>query len=349
MKLETDIHPRYDADSLIEWVTEAFMSIGVSQKSARATGEVLVRTNLRGIDTHGVSRVPVYLEKVLEKEVNATPNPIAAWRDGVLHFDGDNGLGQFVVTRAIELALERARTQPVVTCLIKRSGHMGALGQFILPAAEQGMVALICQDTPPLMALPGSSRAAIGNNPLAFAAPVTGRAPLLFDMASSVVARGNVLQAVRDKRTEIPADWAIGPDGKPTTDPARALQGAMSPLGGHKGIGLAMMVQVLAGSLTASVKVAGSTSSGGGASAFVQLINPAMMIGRDEFDRHMAGWLSTFVDASGPQGRYPGERAAQCEHERSRQGIPLAPSVVAELSALQGLTGRPFALSAFNN
>jgi len=339
----------YDATQLTEWVTAAFEGAGVLHACARQTADVLVRTNLRGIDTHGVARVPSYLEKIVEKEVNPIPNPQAQWRDGVLHFDGDNGLGQHVAMQAIDQAVERAMQSPVVTCLVKRSGHMGALGQFVLAAAERGMIALMCQDTPPLMALPGSSRASIGNNPIAFAAPVAGKAPLLFDMATSVVARGNLLQAVRDKRTEIPADWAIGPDGQPTTDPAFALKGAMAPMAGHKGIGLAMLAQVLAGSLTGSEKVPGATSSGGNASAFIQVINPDLLIGREKFDEHMAGWLSLFLDASGENGRYPGERAAQCEQERLARGIPLPASVVQELAGLQGMTGHTFSITPLRN
>lgn len=336
--------PRYDPAQLTEWAAASFEGVGVARDCARRTGEVLVRTNLRGIDTHGVARIPAYVEKILEKEVNPVPEPRADWRDGVLHLDGDNGLGQYVAMQAVELAAARAHETPVVTCLVKRGGHMGALGQFVLAAAERGMIALMCQDTPPLMALAGSSRAAIGNNPIAFAAPVAGKPPLLFDMATSVVARGNLLQAIRDKRSEIPPDWAIGPDGQPTTDPAQALKGAMAPMAGHKGVGLAMLAQVLAGSLTGSEKVPGATSSGGNASAFIQVINPGLLIGRDQFDRHMAGWLALFLDASGENGRYPGERAAQCEIERRAQGIPLPESVIAELAGLERLTGRPFSL-----
>lgn len=337
---------RYDSRQLAQWVSTTFQRAGVSAAAADRTGAVLVRTNLRGIDTHGVARVPAYLGKILEREVNPAPAPRAEWKDGVLHFDGDDGLGQYVAMQAVEQAVERARSTPVVTCLIKRSGHMAALGQFVLAAAEEGMVAVMCQDTPPLMALPGATRPAIGNNPIAFAAPVAGGPPLVFDMATSVVARGHVLQAVRDQATEIPADWAIGPDGQPTTDPARALQGAMAPMSGHKGIGLAMMVQVLAGSFTGSEKVPGSTSSGGGAGAFLQVFNPDHLIGRSRFDSHMADWLGVYREAGGAAGRYPGERAAQSEAQRREHGIPLAPSVVRELSALQDRTRLPFDLAA---
>ncbi|WP_052081144.1 Ldh family oxidoreductase [Pseudomonas sp. ML96] len=337
----------YAADDLMEWTAKAFQAAGVRPLDAQHTARVLLRTSLRGIDTHGVVRVMPYIEKVRSGEVNAAPNISSQLRDGVLHFDGDGGLGQSVASEAMTAAIEQARSQPVVTCLLRRSGHLSAIGQFALQAAEQGMIALICQETPPLMALRGSSRPSIGNNPIAFAAPVSGQAPLVFDMATSVVARGNVLDAIREGRPSLPEGWAIGPDGEPTCDPAQALKGAMLPIAGHKGIGLAMMVQVLAGSLSASTTAQSAathaaTSSAGNVSAFILVINPDLVIGRDTFDAHMHAWIDTYKNASGAGGRYPGERAAEIEAQRLRDGIPLASQVVAELQKVGESVGHAF-------
>lgn len=341
----------YRAADLRAWTAAAFVAAGVRPADAEHTARVLVRTNLRGIDTHGMVRVAAYLDKVRSGEVNATPHPVGEWRDGVLLFDGDGGLGQSVATQALRLAVEQARRQSVVTCLVRRSGHLAALGQFALEVAEQGMIALICQETPPLMALRGAARASIGNNPIAFAAPVAGGAPLVFDMATSVVARGNVLDAVREGRETLPEGWAIGPDGEPTTDPAHALKGAMLPIAGHKGVGLAMMVQVLAGSLSASATAHSAaahaaTSSAGNVSAFAMVINPERVIGRAAFDEHMQAWIETYKAASGENGRYPGERAADVERRRAIEGIPLGDKVVAELAKVGQLVGCPFDAAA---
>lgn len=238
--------------------------------------------------------------------------------------------------------------------MIRDSGHLAALGLFVLAAAEQGMIALLCQETPPLMALEGSAGPAIGNNPIAFAAPVAGRAPMVFDMATSIVARGNVLQAARDK-TPIPEGWAIGPNGGPTTDPLVALQGAMLPVAGHKGIGLAMMVQILAGSLAASRSAesaagfnatrATGNSSAGNVGAFLMVINPDRVVGRAAFDAHVAQWLAAYASASGGEARYPGERASLCEAERRQDGIPLTLGAVAELRKVGTLVGLEFDLA----
>ncbi|NIF22360.1 Ldh family oxidoreductase [Candidatus Pantoea multigeneris] len=340
---------RYSAEELQHWISQLYQAAGARECDALNTARVLVRTSLRGIDTHGVTRVLIYLEKMQQGEVNPQPDFQCEVRDNVIWFDGDGGLGQSVATEAFTAAVELAQSRPVVTLLLRKSGHLAALGQFALEAAEQGMIAVICQETPPLMALEGSKKPAIGNNPVAFAAPVAGQAPLVFDMATSVVARGNVLQAIKEGRESIPDDWAIGPDGKKTQNPQEAFNGAMLPIAGHKGIGLAMLVQVLAGSLTGSATAASaaqhsSTSSAGNVSAFVLVINPALLLGREAFDQHMLSWLETYLTASGDNARYPGQRAAQCEAERKANGIPVSASVLGELKKAGDLVGLPFDL-----
>jgi LDH2 family malate/lactate/ureidoglycolate dehydrogenase len=343
----------YTTEDLTGWAAAVFRACGVPDADADTTAAVLVRTNLRGIDTHGVSRIPVYAEKVLSGEVNAKAKPTSSIRDGVLYFDGDGGIGQAVATKAVRAAIAAAKQTSVLSCVITNSGHLAAIGMFVLEAAEAGLVAVLCQETPPLMALAGSPRPAIGNNPIAFAAPVRDGAPLVFDMATSAVARGSVLDAVREG-TELPQGWAIGPDGEPTTDPATALKGSMLPIAGHKGIGLAMMVQVLAGSLSGSTASASATkfgaqSSAGNVSAFLLLLNPDRMLGRRLFDDHVAGWIADYKAASGPGARYPGERAAQSERDRAVAGIPVSDAVVQQLRTIGEQAGIPFTLEPFGS
>jgi len=331
------------ANQIGHWMSAVFAKCGVAAEDALTTSELLLRTSLRGIDSHGLARVPSYVEKLLAGKVNPRARPHVTSRLGVLHVDGDNGLGQVAATFAMRQALQQARQAAVVTCMLRNSGHLSALGIFALLAAEQGLVAIVCQQTPPIMALPGAREGAIGNNPLAFAMPVAGQAPLVFDMASSVVARGRVMAAAREERPSIPTQWALAPDGQPTTDPALALQGAMRPMAGHKGIGLAMMVACLAGSLNESAAAVtrneqGTVSKGsaGGVGAFFLVINPALFTGQVAFDAHVADWLGHYLTASGCEARYPGLRQAQCEAQRREIGIPVSSALAAELRA----TGR---------
>jgi len=339
----------FQPEDLQDWTSSVFQALDVGKKDADLAARLLIRTNLRGIDTHGISRVSGYVEKLRSGELNARPRVEMSFRDGMLFLDGDGALGQAVGMRAVEETVSRAAEPGIVTCFIRRSGHLAAIGQFVLEAAERGMVAVICQETPPLMALRGSSRPAIGNNPIAFACPVKDRPPLVFDMATSVVARGHLIQAISDGKKIIPDGWAIGPDGKETADPQRALEGAMLPVANHKGIGLAMMVQVLAGSLTGSMTADsaashGATSSAGNVSAFLMVMNPARIVGRDEFDSHVERWISTYLSASGAQSRYPGQRAAEYEAKRRVAGIPIPFSTLGQLEKVGTSVGVPFDL-----
>lgn len=327
---------KFRASDLRTWASAALQAVGAMPEDAEETARVLVRTNLRGIDTHGVNRLPVYLAKIRSGEVNVRSKRTLTASGSVLTVDGNAGLGQAVAMEAVRKAADMASEAPVVTCLIRSSGHMAALGLFVLEAAERGMIALMCQETPPLMALPGATRPAIGNNPLAFAAPIEGQPPLVFDMATSVVARGNILQAILDGAETIPEGWCIGPDGQPTMDPKVALKGSMLPVAGHKGIGLAMLVQVLAGSLTGSETAAkaaanSSTSSAGNVSAFLQIINPDRLVGKETFDTHMHQWVGIYSASNEGMSRYPGQRAAESETVRGQTGIPLPESTINDL------------------
>ncbi len=336
---------RYDSQALTGWVASAFAACGVEAQAAETAARVLVRTNLRGVDTHGLARVPVYVQKLKSGELNARPNVRYEDRSGVMHCHADSGLGQVVAIQAMDAAIERAARAGFVAGLLHDVGHLAALGMFALRAAEAGMIGLVAQSTPPLMGLPGSRGAAIGNNPLAFASPVPGGPPLVFDIAASAVARGNVLAAARDGR-DIPEGWAIDGEGRPTTDAKAALAGAMLPMAGHKGIGLAMMVECLAGSLTgatpASVTGANPGSAPARVGAFLLVANPALITTRAAYDEHMADWIGHYRKATGAEGRYPGERAAKLEAERSACGIPLGPALVAELRKVGEACAAPF-------
>jgi LDH2 family malate/lactate/ureidoglycolate dehydrogenase len=215
------------------------------------------------------------------------------------------------------------------TAVIRNCGHLSALGMFALQAAEQGRVALVCQRTPAVMGMPGSPRANIGNNPLAFAAPVRGGTPFVFDMANSVATRPRIQQAARDN-APIPDDWAVGEDGMPTTEAAAALMGYLRPMAAHKGLGLAMMVEVLTTGLAGwSAEPEGVKTSGIG--AFVLVINPALFCGQDVFEVGMHKWLRQFLNTSAAGARFPGQRQAATEKERRAHGIPMPPSIVREL------------------
>jgi LDH2 family malate/lactate/ureidoglycolate dehydrogenase len=333
----SDDSPCYDGKALSAWSAAVLAAVGMPAKDAATGADVLIRTSLRGVDTHGISRLPLYIDSMLEKNINPAAAHHEELRDGVLHYHGDRGLGQTIGVAAVNAAVKRASEQAVVTCLIHDCGHLAALGTYVLIAAEAGMLAILCQATTPLMALPGWTERAIGNNPLAFATPLAGKAPLVFDMAASVVARGYLRQAVREG-TGIPPGWAIGPDGEPTTDAEAAWEGAVLPTGGYKGMGIAMLVQVLAGSLLAR--------QGGGPSkattGFLLVINPRSI--NEAYGPDVENWLAVYMKAAGADARYPGQRAAESEASRTAHGIPIPAVLLQQLKDTGTRLGHKFTL-----
>jgi LDH2 family malate/lactate/ureidoglycolate dehydrogenase len=342
---------RFSAEALRDWAAAVLVSQGVPMMPAALAAKVLVRTSLRGIDTHGIARLASYAAKLATGEVNPIASPAFDTRQGILKCNGDGGLGQIVATLAIDQALDAARTSALVACRIEHTGHLGALGTYVVAAAERGMFSILCQRTPPIMAMPGARKPVIGNNPIAFAVPVAGRAPLVFDMAHSVVARGQIVQALREGQETIPGEWAIGPDGAPTTNPALALQGAMQPVAGYKGLGLAMLVECLAGSLNGiaggSAADPSNVSHGSEAnvSGFLIMINPALAVGQQEFDASVTAWLKNFLEGSGADARYPGQRQAASEEQRLKHGVPIPAGLFAELRDLGDKVGCAFDLT----
>ena len=340
---------RYDSAAMTQWTAAVLHASGISEKHAALAAEMLVRTSMRGVDSHGISRIPIYLQRIAAGEIKST-DPKAEWREGALRVDGQGSLGQVVATFAIDEAVKATEKAACAMGVISNCGHLSAVGMFALQAAEKGRVALVCQRTPPIMGMPGSERANMGNNPIAFAAPVRGGTPFVFDMANSVAARGRIQQAARDG-TQIPPDWAFGQDGQPTTEPAAALMGYLRPMAEHKGLGLAMMVEVLTWGLSGWGPLAGDPTAtagftpgatGSGIAAFVLVMNPAVICGQDEFELGMHKWLRQYLNSSGTGARFPGQRQAALEKERREMGIPIPKSVINELREAGRAAGRPF-------
>ena len=324
------------------WATEIFRKAGLPGEDAAITSRLLVRTSLRGIDTHGITRIPSYLQNLETGTFDAKARPEITERHGTLHCHGQGAIGQPVLAAALQAAMQRCRSQAIVTCTIDDCGHLGALGAGLLDAAEAGYVGFLCQRVPPLMSPPGFKGRAIGNNPIAFAMPVAGGVPLVFDTALSKVARGNVTEAQREGKP-IPEGWAIDAEGNPTTDAAAALCGAMLPMADHKGMGLAMLVECFAASLAGAgrAKVSGAGSPGY-LGAFLMVANPDLLTGRAAFDESVKRWLGAYMQSGGARARYPGQRQAQVERLRLREGIPLARAATAQLRETGTKHGVPF-------
>jgi LDH2 family malate/lactate/ureidoglycolate dehydrogenase len=338
---------RFPYAKLASWCAKTFAAVGVGHRQASLAAELLVRTDARGFGTHGLSRLRSYIDNLRSGAANPEAEILETFDGSFGTVHAHNALGQIAGPFVIERAVQRTANRPLALYMLKNTGHMGALGMHALLAAECARVALILQATPPMIAMPGAFGAMLGNNPLALAAHRTNAPPLVVDISCSVAARGNILNAAREARP-IPEGWAVDMDGRPTTDAHRALLGSLLPTGGHKGMMLSVMVEVLAGSLSGAAFNAALNKDGkvgsavGQLNALVLVINPDLLAGREAYEAHMTTWTTHYKRNGGPNARIPGERAAQAERAARTGGVLLSRSVVTELTEVGADLGVPF-------
>lgn len=238
------------ADELEAYAAKILIkAVGMPEDHARVTAANLVFGNLRGVDTHGIARLGVYLKHLEDGQAVARPNlSIVSDNGSTILADADHALGQVAADYGMKLALERAKTSGLSWVGVRNGGHIGALAYWAMMALEHNMIGICTTSTTPVMAAWGSREKTAGNTPIAIAAPTGSEMPLVLDMALSVAARGNLFIASRQKK-QIPDGWAIDAEGVPTNDPDAALLGSVLPIGTYKGSGLAMMIEVLTGVL----------------------------------------------------------------------------------------------------
>ncbi|MBY4948062.1 Ldh family oxidoreductase [Cupriavidus respiraculi] len=236
--------------ALLDLGTRAFQGLGLPPDDAADVARILVLADLFGLHTHGLSRVESYGDRLNSGGINATPDIVVTDLAPALRVvDGDNGVGPVVGMHALRAAMEVAGTCGIGMVFARGSNHFGPVSPYSLLAAEQGYASIIGSNATTTIAPWGGGDARLGNSPLGFGVPNPGGRPFLLDMAMSVVARAKIRAAF--KRGEaIPDTWATDSRGVPTTDPRAALDGFLMPIGGHKGYGLALMVDLFAGLLS---------------------------------------------------------------------------------------------------
>jgi LDH2 family malate/lactate/ureidoglycolate dehydrogenase len=308
----------------------------------------MVRTDLRGVDSHGVGMLPRYHELWQQGFIVMNAEPVVVRDDlatGLL--DGQKGLGHYVSTEAMRRAIDKARTYGIGMVAVRNSGHYGAAANYSMMALEHDLIGISTTNSPYLAMVPTFGRSAkLSTNPISFAAPAGRHAPFVLDMATTTVAVGKLSVAARWK-TPIPAGWALDGEGMPTTDPAVALKhrlltplGGTRALGSHKGYGLGVMVDILSGVLSGAV-YGDLFARSGMAERRIQnvghcfaALDPARFRPLDEFKRDMDDMFESLKSTPRAPGEervwVAGEPEAECEARRQREGIPLAPALVAQ-------------------
>ena len=228
----------------------AFQKLGMGDKESDDVVRILVLADLFGLSTHGLSRIESYGDRLKIGGINARPNiRIECLAPAMIGVDGDNGVGPLVGMRTLDVAIEAAAEFGIAIAFARGSNHFGPISPYSLIAAEKGFASIIGSNATPTIAPWGGSDARLGNSPLGFGVPNPGGAPFLLDMAMSVVARAKIRNAFK-RGEKIPDTWGTDIKGNPTSDPKAALDGFLLPIGGHKGYGLALMVDLFAGLLS---------------------------------------------------------------------------------------------------
>ena len=328
-------------DLLKDLVQQIFSAHDLPAEDAETAAAALVRANLRGVDSHGVARVPMYCERLRRGVANARPK-LGSVRvaPAVVHVDGDDGLGLVVGKYAMAEAIALARQSGIGLAGVKRSGHYGMAALYVLQAVAAGCVGMAFTNASPAIPVWGGRRPFLGTSPFAAGAPSGGGPPFVLDMACSVVARGK-LKFAAQRGEPISPGLALDKDGRPTTDGKKAFEGVMLPFGGVKGAGLSLLMEVLSGVLT------GATFGGQVRNPFRELDAPQntghffialkadLFMPLERFEQRMqelAGRIRSQPLAEGfDEILMPGEPEERTEKRRLDEGIPLTADVVESL------------------
>ena len=319
-------------DSLNKTVTRIFTAAGCSDDHAAVVADVLVWANLRGVDSHGVVRVPRYIELFKSGEAKARPAiKIHHPRSAALVIDADGAPGPVALQSAMAEAIAAARESGVAWAAVRGTVHTGAIGYYAELAAKQGMIGVGIVAGVPNMAYHGARGAAVATSPLAIAVPSRTRGTILLDMATATIALGKIAQH-KIQGLPLPEGAALDSEGLPTTDPANAV--TPLPMGGAKGSGMSLMFELMTSVLISNPIVAPFHAKAPGGrkhrqNAAMLAIDVATFGDLDAFRSTVDATVGAIkaMPAAGENAEVllPGERGAQTFERRNREGIPIPP------------------------
>lgn len=332
---------RFAKEHLEALVAQLAAGMGVPAEDAALFAEVLVDADLHGVSTHGVSRLNIYLKRIDAALIH--PKAVLRadrQRGAILALDAGNGLGQIQARKALDLLMPLAAQNGVAAATIRNSQHFGALSWYCNHAAAQKMVLLAMTNCEPAMSPEGGYEAFFGTNPIAASFPTGKGFPVKIDLATSTIARGNIITAQK-KGTSIPMGWALDREGRPTTDPSEALLGTVLTMAGHKGYALALMVELFSGVLSGSAigsdvgSMYKNMNRKQDVGHFFCLFDISAFLDYDEYLRRIDATIDRIKAAKKRPGieeiLVPGERSSRQARRNSAEGIPITDETVAEL------------------
>lgn len=343
----------YPVEQLRAFTHRAFTTVGVPDDDAATVTDNLIEANLRGVDSHGITRLlAIYVKRLKVGIVNPTPKiEVVSEAPSSILVDGDNGLGAVVAAYAMREAIKRAGETGSCWSAVRNSNHFGTTAFYTQMAAEADMVGIGMTNGVALMAPWGGTEPYMSTNPLSIAVPGED-GPVVMDMATSVVARGHILLASTRGDKTIPAGWALDAEGRPTTDTQAALAGTVMPMAGYKGAVIAFMIDVLSGALTGASfgshigPLYGKLDKKQDNGHLFGVLDIGKLIPVPSFKSSLAQMVREIKAnplAAGATGiYYPGEIEETKKAQRLAEGIPIADGVVRELEETAAELGIPF-------
>lgn len=342
----------FAAEALTDYARAMFLSAGLRESDATLVAGDLVKANLRGVDSHGVSRIPMYLERLRRGLVNPRPAiHVSKVAGAVAHVDGDNGMGFLASDVAMNAACDLAGEMGIGLAGVHRSTHFGMGACYALRAIERGYISLIFTNSSPAIPMWGGRTTFLGASPIAAGIPGGKHPPYVMDMAMTVIARGKIRLAAM-KGDPIPQGLALDIDGNPTTDAAKAFEGVCLPFGGVKGSVLGTLMDLLSGVLT------GANFGGDVKSLYFDhsepqnvghlffAIKPDLFMSLTDFGARMDEFYARIKELPRAAGvdeiMLPGEPEQRRENQRRRDGIPVTDNVIADLTAEGAAMGVTF-------
>ncbi|MBA2278689.1 MAG: Ldh family oxidoreductase [Chloroflexia bacterium] len=349
---------RFAEERLVAFAAAALVASGLGTDEARRAADFLLIADRRGIDSHGVARLPGFVRRLRANLIDPDATLTVDRETPVtVALNANNGLGLLLAPAAMERCIAKAEATGICLATVRQSNHFGIAGAYALMAAERGLGGLAMTNASPLVVPVFGATAMLGTNPLAFAVPTGGR-PFVLDMSTSTVAWGKI-EIARRAGLPIPRGWGVTDDGEPTTDPAQVKW--LLPLGGEratsgqKGYGLGLMVDIFCGLLSGgatSGHVARATDTGRSQGTGHTFLAWRIDAFRDEaeFRTEIDGLIAELratPAAPGHEGTgvlVPGDPEADAEARNRRDGIPVRPEVLAELHTLASEIDVPFTL-----
>jgi LDH2 family malate/lactate/ureidoglycolate dehydrogenase len=342
--------PRVYLESITAKLVE---QAGASQEDAAIFAQILIDADMHGTATHGISRLSIYLERIELGLIDPRAELVIDQQSaGVMAVDGRNGLGQVQAIKTLDLLIPRAKKNGVAAATIRNSQHFGALSFYCNRAAGQNMILLAMTNGEPAMSPTGGYEAFFGTNPIAASFPAGASPTVKVDLATSIVARGNII-AANKKKVPISEGWALNSAGEPTTDPAEALRGTVLTMAGHKGYALALMVETFSGILSGAAvgseigSMYKDLDRRQDVGHFFCLFDIAAFLPPERFTDRMHKMIERLKTIKRRPGvdeiLIPGERSERAMRTNLNEGVPVGDETIAEIQKWCDRFGVPFA------